>query len=149
MQVPLSKTTRPPEPIMAPTSRKDSKSIGVSANRAGTHPPEGPPICTAFNRRPAGVPPPMSSTTSRIVVPMGSSLKLCVIAEGKADVYPRLGPTSEWDTAAAHAVVLGAGGQVVDCQGKPLQYNAEENILNPWFLVYGDQGRDWTGYVAP
>ena len=83
------------------------------------------------------------------MVPMGSSLKLCVIAEGKADVYPRLGPTSEWDTAAAHAVVLGAGGQVVDCQGKPLQYNAEENILNPWFLVYGDQGRDWTGYVAP
>ena len=83
------------------------------------------------------------------MVPMGSSLKLCVIAEGKADIYPRLGPTSEWDTAASHAVVLGAGGQVVGCDGKPLLYNAEENILNPWFLVYGDDDQDWTGYVTP
>ena len=45
---------------------------------------------------------------------MGSSLKLCLIAEGQADLYPRLAPTSEWDTAAAHAVVIAAGGEVVD-----------------------------------
>lgn len=83
------------------------------------------------------------------MVGMGSSLKLCLVAEGVADIYPRLGPTSEWDTAAAHAVVLGAGGQVVDCDGNPLRYNAEEDILNPWFLVYGDGDRNWTGYVAP
>jgi 3'(2'), 5'-bisphosphate nucleotidase len=86
---------------------------------------------------------------SHEMVPMGSSLKFCLIAEGKADVYPRLGPTSEWDTAAAHAVVLGAGGQVVDWQGHPLRYNAEENILNPHFLVYGDDSRDWAGYLEP
>ena len=84
---------------------------------------------------------------SHEMVPMGSSLKFCLIAEGRADVYPRLGPTSECDTAAAHAVVLGAGGQVTDWQGKPLRYNAEANILNPHFLAYGDDSRNWAGYL--
>jgi 3'(2'), 5'-bisphosphate nucleotidase len=73
---------------------------------------------------------------------MGSSLKLCLVAEGAADAYPRLGPTSEWDTAAAQCVVEAAGGSVVDLEGKPLQYN-KANILNPWFLVIGDTGYDW------
>jgi len=84
---------------------------------------------------------------SHEMVPMGSSLKFCLIAEGKADVYPRLGPTSEWDTAAAHAIVLGAGGQVMDWQGRALRYNAEANILNPYFLAYGDDSRNWAGYL--
>ena len=65
----------------------------------------------------------------------GSSLKLCMVAEGSADLYPRLGPTSEWDTAAAHAVVEAAGGVVTDGRGEVLRYN-KENILNPWFYVY-------------
>jgi 3'(2'), 5'-bisphosphate nucleotidase len=77
------------------------------------------------------------------LVPMGSSLKFCVIAEGGADVYPRLGLTSEWDTAAAQAVVEQAGGSVVELDGKPLSYNAKENILNPWFFVIGASDRDW------
>jgi 3'(2'), 5'-bisphosphate nucleotidase len=74
---------------------------------------------------------------------IGSSLKFCMIAEGTADVYPRLGATSEWDTAAAHAVVLGAGGTVVQLDGKPLQYNTREELLNPYFVAYGDAQRDW------
>jgi 3'(2'), 5'-bisphosphate nucleotidase len=77
---------------------------------------------------------------------MGSSLKICLVAAGTADVYPRLGPTSEWDTAAAHAVVLGAGGQVTDKQGEPLQYN-KESILNPWFLAVGGGAYPWTDFV--
>ena len=77
------------------------------------------------------------------LVPMGSSLKFCVVAEGGADVYPRLGPTSEWDTAAAQAVVEQAGGSVIELDGKPLSYNAKENILNPWFIVVGTSDRDW------
>ncbi len=77
------------------------------------------------------------------MLPMGSSLKFCVIAEGKADVYPRLGPTSEWDTAAAQAVVEQAGGAVVELDGKPLTYNAKADILNPFFLVRGPQDNDW------
>lgn len=65
----------------------------------------------------------------------GSSLKLCLVAEGKADVYPRFGPTMEWDTAAAHAVALYAGKNVINYETKqPLVYN-KENLLNPWFIV--------------
>jgi len=68
-------------------------------------------------------------------VASGSSLKLCLVAEGKADVYPRFGPTMEWDTAAAHAVALYAGKQVNRTDDhKPLVYN-KENLLNPYFIV--------------
>jgi 3'(2'), 5'-bisphosphate nucleotidase len=77
------------------------------------------------------------------LVPMGSSLKFCVVAEGGADIYPRLGPTSEWDTAAAQAVVEQAGGSVVTLDGKPMMYNQKEAILNPHFLVIGATDHDW------
>ncbi|MCP3997358.1 MAG: 3'(2'),5'-bisphosphate nucleotidase CysQ [bacterium] len=76
------------------------------------------------------------------LVNMGSSLKLCLVAEGAADVYPRLGPTMEWDTAAAHAVALAAGGQVLDFTGKPLGYN-KQNLLNPHFIVLGERHLPW------
>ena len=71
------------------------------------------------------------------VISMGSSLKLCLVAEGKAHLYPRLGPTMEWDTAAAHALVNAAGGQVLNLEKEPLQYN-KENLLNPNFIVTGN-----------
>ena len=77
------------------------------------------------------------------MIPMGSSLKFCVIAEGGADLYPRLGLTSEWDTAAAQAVVEQAGGRVVTLDGKPMKYNAKSDILNPFFFVIGAADRDW------
>jgi 3'(2'), 5'-bisphosphate nucleotidase len=65
----------------------------------------------------------------------GSSLKFCLLAEGKADLYPRFGPTMEWDTAAGHALVLAAGFEVVHTDGNsPLMYN-KKSLLNPWFLV--------------
>lgn len=82
------------------------------------------------------------------MVPMGSSLKFCVIAEGGADVYPRLGPTSEWDTAAAQAVVEQAGGAVVTLDGKPMSYNQKSAILNPYFLVSGPTDIDWLSLVS-
>jgi 3'(2'), 5'-bisphosphate nucleotidase len=82
------------------------------------------------------------------MVPMGSSLKLCLVGSGAADIYPRLGPTSEWDTAAAQAVVEAAGGRVVTTDNQPLLYNTKEDILNPEFLVFGDPSRDWTRYLA-
>ena len=72
------------------------------------------------------------------LVSMGSSLKFCLVAEGRADVYPRLGPTCEWDTAAAQCVVCEAGGRVVDLHGEPLRYNTRESLRNPEFLVTGD-----------
>ena len=66
--------------------------------------------------------------------PAGSSLKFCLIAEGCADYYPRFGPTCEWDVAAAHAVVLAAGGEVIDWNGVPLAYG-KPKFLNPHFLA--------------
>ncbi len=71
------------------------------------------------------------------VMPMGSSLKICLVAEGKAHEYPRLGPTMEWDTAAGHAIAEAAGKKVVlhNNPKQPLQYN-KEDLTNPWFVVY-------------
>lgn len=77
--------------------------------------------------------------------PMGSSLKLCTLAEGEADIYPRLGPTSEWDIAAADAVLSAAGGEVLTFDGKQLQYNTKDSLLNPEFLALGDASYDWVG----
>ena len=74
---------------------------------------------------------------------MGSSLKFCLVAEGKADLYPRLGLTSEWDTAAAQCIVEQAGGHVVTLDNQALKYNTKESLLNPFFMVYGDKSRDW------
>ena len=75
--------------------------------------------------------------------PMGSSLKLCTLAEGGADIYPRLGPTSEWDIAAADAVLSAAGGEVLTFDGQALQYNTKDSLLNPEFLALGDASYDW------
>jgi 3'(2'), 5'-bisphosphate nucleotidase len=69
----------------------------------------------------------------------GSSLKFCRLAEGKADLYPRLGPTSQWDTAAGQAVLELAGGEVVEMSGPPLRYGQDRPILNPFFIAVGDR----------
>jgi 3'(2'),5'-bisphosphate nucleotidase len=73
-------------------------------------------------------------------VAAGSSLKFCRIAEGQADVYPRFGPTSQWDTAAAQAVLEGAGGVVLNLQGPRLTYGLDRPVLNPEFVALGQQG---------
>jgi len=75
--------------------------------------------------------------------PVGSSLKLCILAEGRADLYPRLGPTSEWDIAAAHAVLEAAGGAVWTVSGEPLVYNCKESLLNPEFFAAADSTYPW------
>ncbi|MEL7296960.1 MAG: 3'(2'),5'-bisphosphate nucleotidase CysQ [Pseudomonadota bacterium] len=74
---------------------------------------------------------------------VGSSLKFCYLAAGRGDVYPRFGPTSEWDTAAGHAVLRGAGGIVCRWDGTPLRYNTRDSLLNPDFIAYADTDRDW------
>ena len=84
---------------------------------------------------------------SHELISMGSSLKSCLVAEGRADVYPRLGPTSEWDTAAAHCIVEEAGGRVTDTAMRPLRYNTKESLLNPEFFVSGDPAHDWSRYL--
>ncbi len=82
------------------------------------------------------------------LVNMGSSLKICLIAEGRADIYPRLAPTSEWDTAAAHAVLAAAGGEITDTRFAPLRYNRKKGLLNPHFLAVGDLLQPWREVLA-
>ena len=72
------------------------------------------------------------------IVQAGSSLKFCLIAEGKADIYPRFGPTSEWDIAAGHIIVNEAGGKVRTFQNNSIKYNTKENIINPEFYAIGN-----------
>jgi 3'(2'), 5'-bisphosphate nucleotidase len=80
-------------------------------------------------------------------ISMGSSLKLCLVAEGKASVYPRFTPTSLWDTAAAEAVVRAAGGTVTDFRGKPLPYDPKREILNPFFIVTA-KGANYLNFIS-
>ena len=81
------------------------------------------------------------------ILSMGSSLKFCLVAEGQVNLYPRFGPTSEWDTAAAHCVVDQAGGLVTGLDLNPLLYNTRASWLNPHFLVIGDRAFDWRPYL--
>ncbi len=74
---------------------------------------------------------------------MGSSLKFCLVAEGNADLYPRLSPTAEWDTAAAHCIVEQAGGFLRQTNGSELLYNTKNSLLNPDFLVFTDMDLKW------
>ena len=80
-------------------------------------------------------------------VSVGSSLKLCILAAGGADLYPRLGPTSEWDIAAAHAVLRAAGGDLIRCDGGAMRYNAKESLLNPHFLAFADPSFPWRRHL--
>jgi len=83
------------------------------------------------------------------LINMGSSLKMCLIAEGLVDLYPRLGPTSEWDTGAAHAIVRAAGGEIVDASFRPLRYNQRSSVINPDFFALGDCRALWAPLLAP
>ena len=78
---------------------------------------------------------------------MGSSLKSCLVAEGSVDLYPRLGLTSEWDTAAAHCIVEEAGGHMTQTDGSELLYNTKDSLLNPEFFVFGDDDIFWRQYL--
>lgn len=82
-------------------------------------------------------------------IPMGSALKSCLVAEGVADVYARLGPTGEWDTAAAQCIVEEAGGYIRDVHQQDLTYNLRESLINPNFLVFGDDQVDWVQHLPP
>lgn len=79
---------------------------------------------------------------------MGSSLKFCRVAEGEADLYPRLTPVCEWDAAAAHAVLRAAGGEVFNIDLVPLRYNRKEDLLVPQFIAAGDLQAPWAALLG-
>ena len=118
---------------------------GVEPLRART---AGTPLRVAGSRshgdpRIAGF---LSRAGAHELVPLGSSLKFCLVAGGEADVYLRYGATSEWDTAAGQCIVEAAGGQVLDLGLAPLAYNRRETLRNPDFIAVGDprgRWRDW------
>lgn len=74
---------------------------------------------------------------------LASSLKFCLIAEGKADIYPRFGTTCEWDVAAGHCILECAGGKILDPQQQPLRYNTKASLHNPKFIAFGDGDPKW------
>lgn len=78
----------------------------------------------------------------------GSALKICQVAEGVADIYPRFGKTSEWDTAAGQCVLEEAGGKIIDLQGSELRYNTKPSLLNPEFMAIGDNKHNWLQYFT-
>ena len=81
------------------------------------------------------------------LVILGSALKSCLVAEGGADLYARLGPTSEWDTAAAQCLLEEAGGRLTDTRMRPLRYNQRPTLLNPHFFASGAGETDWARYL--
>ena len=126
--------------------RRDDDGSQVPASTSGTR---SDPLRVMGSRSHPG--PGLSAFLARLgpheLKPMGSSLKVCMVADGRADIYPRLGPTSEWDTAAAQAILESAGGGMIDLAGQPLRYNTKDRLLNPHFLAVGDLGRDWLSVV--
>ena len=136
--------------------------FGAVGSGAWRQDADQPPVAISTRRPPAALPVVVGSRShanpqleaalapigAHAMVNMGSSLKFCLVAEGAADLYPRLGLTSEWDTAAAQAVVEAAGGQVLQLNGAPLSCNEKESYLNPWFLVVGDPNAGWLERLA-
>lgn len=89
----------------------------------------------------------IDNLTNAELISMGSSLKSCLVAEGEADVYARLGLTSEWDTAAAQCIVEEAGGQILQTDMSPMRYNTKDSLLNPEFFVIGDNSINWSQFL--
>ncbi|WP_397596637.1 3'(2'),5'-bisphosphate nucleotidase CysQ [Silanimonas sp.] len=80
-------------------------------------------------------------------VPMGSALKFGLLAEGRLDLYPRFGPTSEWDTAAGQCLVEAVGGAVLDLEGRALRYNQRDTLLNGDFIAVAEAGLPWRDWL--
>lgn len=125
-------------------TRVDGTDIAV-----GTRRPAVPPLRVAVSR--SHLDPRSAALLQRLgeceQFGLGSSLKFLRIAAGRADLYPRFGPTSEWDTAAAQCIVEAAGGAVLGLDGAPLRYNRKASLLNPDFIALGDAALPWREWI--
>lgn len=122
--------SKPPQPVRARAFDSTQVTVAGSRSHAGER-------LISF----------LSNMGPHMLISMGSSLKICLVAEGRADVYPRLGPTSEWDTAAAQCVLEEAGGRLVGTDNRPFRYNTKESLLNPDFFATGASSHDWSQYL--
>lgn len=107
--------------------------------RARVQPEEGAAVVVSMSHITPETEAFLQTITMESKVSASSSLKFCRVAEGAADIYPRFGPTCEWDTAAGHAIVNAAGGRVVNLDGSPFTYAKRADFLNPGFLVWGKE----------
>lgn len=135
-----------------------ARGVGGWCARAGaapaplvpTRPAASPPrVLASRSHRGASLDALLARLGAHELVAAGSALKFGWLAEGRADFYPRLSPTSEWDTAAGQAVLESVGGRVVGLDGEPLRYNARDTLLNPSFLCWVDATRDWLAAARP
>jgi 3'(2'),5'-bisphosphate nucleotidase len=120
-------------------SEQDPRAGRVSARqpiRVRTPPGDGLTVVASRSHRSAATDAYLARQKVAHVVSIGSSLKFCKVAAGEADLYPRLGTTMEWDTAAGHAVLAAAGGRVITGTGSPLVYG-KPGYRNPWFVAFG------------
>lgn len=125
--------------------REGDEDIGLSVRKPATSPLRVAASRSHLDARTAALLQRMGEIES---VGLGSSLKFCRIAEGVMDFYPRFGPTSEWDTAAAQCVLESAGGAVLGLDGEPLPYNGKDSLLNPDFIALGDTDLPWRDWLA-
>tara|TARA_B100000315_G_scaffold260627_1_gene323519 strand:+ start:2190 stop:2954 length:765 start_codon:yes stop_codon:yes gene_type:complete len=119
-------------PFGAFSQEKDSEKTPIAARE----PAEDGIVVVASRSHRAGEEEFLQDYTVKSIINSGSSLKICLIAAGEADLYPRLGPTSEWDIAAGHAVLAAAGGSLTQIDGAPFVYG-KDNIRNPYFIAKG------------
>jgi 3'(2'), 5'-bisphosphate nucleotidase len=126
-----SEAGQAPQPIAVRNAPPAGQAFTVVASRRHSS-PEQEQLLTGL----------ASSMGELALASVGSSLKFCLLAEGAADCYPRLAPTSQWDTAAAQGVLEGAGGEVLDVEGQAFTYPARESLLNTFFLALPAKA-DW------
>lgn len=130
-----------------------ARGIGAFRIRGGERQPihtrrtaERPVLVVSKSHRDAALDEFLAHAPPHDALSRGSSLKFCLIAEGSADLYPRTGPTSEWDTAAGHCVAEQAGAEVCTLPDwAPLRYNQKADLLNPGFIVIGEPAYGWRG----
>ena len=123
--------------------KKEQDQPAIKISTRDSTPNQNPVICGSRSHAGKSLQALLNDIGDYELISIGSSIKTCLVAEGVADIYPRFGPTSEWDTAAAHCVVDEAGGILVDTNLEPLRYNTKDSLLNPSFIVFGDLNDSW------
>lgn len=123
--------------------KQEQSSPAYKINVRNSIPSNTPTICGSRSHAGKSLQALLTRIGEHELISIGSSIKTCLVAEGAADIYPRFGPTSEWDTAAAHCVVEEAGGMLVDTELEPLRYNTKDSLLNPSFIAIGDLNDAW------
>ena len=121
--------------------------LETSASIAASHPPAGLRVAASRSHLDARTAALLERLPDAERVPMGSALKFGLLAEGRLDLYPRFGPTSEWDTAAGQCLVEAVGGAVLDLSGKPLRYNQRDTLLNGDFIAVRDARLPWRPWI--